>query len=54
MPNQKDGKLELLSDKNSVPVLVDFDILLPGHGVPLRDGASAKVREFAASLPADG
>ena len=33
---------------------LDFDLLLPGHGVPLRDGASEKVREFAAALPADG
>ncbi len=33
---------------------LDFEVLLPGHGVPLRDGASEKVREFAATLPADG
>jgi len=33
---------------------LDIDTLLPGHGVPLRDAASAKVREFAALLPADG
>ncbi|MDP3564908.1 MAG: MBL fold metallo-hydrolase [Methanoregula sp.] len=33
---------------------LDFEVLLPGHGVPLRDGASGKVREFAATLPADG
>ena len=32
---------------------LDFAILLPGHGVPLRDGAAGKVREFAAMLPAD-
>jgi glyoxylase-like metal-dependent hydrolase (beta-lactamase superfamily II) len=25
---------------------LDFDILLPGHGVPLRNGASEKVRNF--------
>ncbi|MFA4825576.1 MAG: MBL fold metallo-hydrolase [Methanoregula sp.] len=30
---------------------LDFDLLLPGHGVPVRDGASAKVKEFAATLP---
>jgi hypothetical protein len=24
----------------------DFDILLPGHGVPLVNGASVKVRDF--------
>ncbi|MDP2797967.1 MAG: MBL fold metallo-hydrolase [Methanoregula sp.] len=33
---------------------LDFDLLLPGHGVPLRDGASGKIRDFAATLPADG
>lgn len=26
---------------------IDFDIMLPGHGVPLRPDASVKVREFA-------
>jgi len=25
---------------------LDFDLLLPGHGVPLRPGASAKIRDF--------
>ena len=29
---------------------LDFEILLPGHGVPVRDGAAGKVREFAATL----
>jgi glyoxylase-like metal-dependent hydrolase (beta-lactamase superfamily II) len=29
----------------------DFDIMLSGHGVPLRPDASVKVREFATSLP---
>lgn len=29
---------------------LNFDILLPGHGVPLRPAASEKVREFAKSL----
>jgi glyoxylase-like metal-dependent hydrolase (beta-lactamase superfamily II) len=33
---------------------LDFEVLLPGHGIPLRDRASEKVREFAATLPADG
>jgi len=34
--------------------LLDYDILLPGHGVPLRPDASVKVREFARTLvPAD-
>jgi glyoxylase-like metal-dependent hydrolase (beta-lactamase superfamily II) len=28
---------------------LDFDLLLPGHGVPLRPGASAKVRDFVRS-----
>jgi len=31
---------------------LDFDLLLTGHGVPLRPGASAAVRAFAAALPA--
>ena len=26
---------------------IDFDIMLPGHGIPLRPDASVKVREFA-------
>jgi glyoxylase-like metal-dependent hydrolase (beta-lactamase superfamily II) len=30
---------------------LEFDTLLVGHGVPLRPGASAKVREFAGTLP---
>ncbi len=30
---------------------LDFDLLLPGHGVPLRYGASAKVREFMGTEP---
>ena len=30
---------------------IDFDIMLPGHGIPLRPDASVKVREFAKSLP---
>jgi glyoxylase-like metal-dependent hydrolase (beta-lactamase superfamily II) len=30
---------------------LEFDILLPGHGVPLMSGASEKVREFSLSLP---
>jgi glyoxylase-like metal-dependent hydrolase (beta-lactamase superfamily II) len=29
---------------------LDFDVLLPGHGVPLVAGAAGKVREFAAGL----
>jgi glyoxylase-like metal-dependent hydrolase (beta-lactamase superfamily II) len=29
---------------------IDFDIMLSGHGVPLRPDASEKVREFAKSL----
>jgi glyoxylase-like metal-dependent hydrolase (beta-lactamase superfamily II) len=31
---------------------LDFDLLLPGHGVPLRPGASAKVRDFVQTEPA--
>jgi glyoxylase-like metal-dependent hydrolase (beta-lactamase superfamily II) len=30
---------------------LDFDLLLTGHGVPLRPGASAVVRAFAGTLP---
>ena len=30
---------------------LDFDIMLSGHGIPLRPDASAKVGEFATSLP---
>ena len=30
---------------------IDFDIMLSGHGVPMRPDASVKVREFAKSLP---
>ncbi len=32
---------------------LDFEVLLPGHGIPLRNRASEKVREFAATLPAE-
>jgi glyoxylase-like metal-dependent hydrolase (beta-lactamase superfamily II) len=32
----------------------DFDLLLPGHGVPLQHGASAKVRAFVGIEPAPG
>jgi hypothetical protein len=30
---------------------LDFGILLSGHGVPLKAGASEKVREFARGIP---
>jgi len=30
---------------------IDFDIMLSGHGIPLRPDASVKVREFTKSLP---
>ena len=30
---------------------IDFDVMLSGHGIPLRPDASVKVREFAKSLP---
>ncbi|MFA5221961.1 MAG: MBL fold metallo-hydrolase [Methanoregula sp.] len=29
----------------------DFDVILPGHGIPLRPDASVKIREYADSLP---
>lgn len=32
---------------------IDFEVLLPGHGIPLRNRASDKVREFAATLSAE-
>ena len=32
---------------------LEFDTLLVGHGVPLRPDASAKVRDFAGTLPAN-
>jgi hydroxyacylglutathione hydrolase len=46
--------MDLKSSHQSIRKIaaLDFDTLLPGHGVPIRDGASAKVREFAALLPA--
>ena len=31
---------------------LDFDLLLPGHGVPLLTGASAKVRDFVQTVTA--
>ncbi len=31
---------------------LDFELLLPGHGVPLLHGASAKIREFIGKEPA--
>jgi len=33
--------------------LLNFSILLPGHGIPLTGDASGKVRAFAAALPPD-
>jgi len=30
---------------------LDFEVLLPGHGVPLTSGSSQKVREFLQSMP---
>lgn len=48
--------MDLSESRRSIRKLatLDIDLLLPGHGFPLRDGASEKVREFAAMLPADG
>jgi glyoxylase-like metal-dependent hydrolase (beta-lactamase superfamily II) len=37
---------EVLQSINKIAAL-DFDIMLPGHGIPLRPDASVKVREFA-------
>src|SRR5271157_669042 len=41
---------EVQQSINKIAAL-DFDIMLPGHGIPLRPDASVKVREFAKSLP---
>ena len=38
------GEVQQSIDKNAA---LDFDIMLSGHGVPLRPDASVKVREFA-------
>jgi glyoxylase-like metal-dependent hydrolase (beta-lactamase superfamily II) len=45
--------LDLAASHRSIRKIaeLDFEILLPGHGVPLRPGASAKVREYAGTLP---
>jgi len=40
---------EVQQSINKIAV-IDFDIMLPGHGVTLRPDASIKVREFAKSL----
>lgn len=40
-----DREMEIQSIRKVAGMM--FEILLPGHGVPLRPGASAKVREFA-------
>ncbi|MGB7992536.1 MBL fold metallo-hydrolase [Methanoregula sp.] len=42
------GKLQQSINKIAA---IDFDIMLSGHGIPLRPDASVKVREFAKSLP---
>ena len=41
--------IDLVSAHNSIQKLMtlDFDIMLSGHGTPLTENASAKVREFA-------
>ncbi|MGB9246837.1 MAG: MBL fold metallo-hydrolase [Methanoregula sp.] len=41
---------EVQQSINKIAAL-DFAIMLPGHGIPLRPDASVKVREFATSLP---
>jgi glyoxylase-like metal-dependent hydrolase (beta-lactamase superfamily II) len=33
---------------------LDFDLLLPGHGVPLRPDASGKIRDFVGTVPDGG
>ncbi|MGA2917379.1 MBL fold metallo-hydrolase [Methanoregula sp.] len=49
--------MDLSRSRQSIRAIggLDFDLLLTGHGVPLRPGASAAVRAFAGTLPpADG
>jgi len=42
--------LEVQQSINKIAA-IDFEIMLSGHGIPLRTDASVKVREFAKSLP---
>jgi glyoxylase-like metal-dependent hydrolase (beta-lactamase superfamily II) len=44
--------LDVTGSRQSIQkiALLDFDILLPGHGIPLIGGASGQVREFAQAL----
>jgi glyoxylase-like metal-dependent hydrolase (beta-lactamase superfamily II) len=47
--------LDLAASHRSIRKIaaLDFGILLPGHGVPFRPGASAKVREYAGTIAPD-
>ena len=47
--------LDLAASHRSIRKIaaLDFGILLPGHGVPFRPGASSKVREYAGTLAPD-
>ena len=44
--------MDLPASRQSIRKLatLDFEVLLPGHGVPLKSRASAKVREFAKGI----
>jgi glyoxylase-like metal-dependent hydrolase (beta-lactamase superfamily II) len=48
--------MDLSRQRQSIRTIgnLDFDLLLTGHGVPLRPGASAAVREFVKTLPPGG
>jgi len=45
--------MDLAASRDSIRKIaaLSYEILLVGHGTPLRPGASARVREFAGSLP---
>lgn len=47
-PGPKEFSLDPARERDSLKKIgrLGFDLLLPGHGIPLRNGASAKVREF--------
>ena len=48
--------MDLSRQRQSIHTIgnLDFDLLLTGHGVPLRPGALAAVQEFVKTLPSGG
>jgi glyoxylase-like metal-dependent hydrolase (beta-lactamase superfamily II) len=48
--------MDLALSRRSIRAMGDlaFDLLLTGHGMPLRPGASGAVQAFAETLPSDG